>query len=195
MKDLILNNNHLNYMTQEAKQLQEWFFNDEIDKETYDLQHQFNLEEIQEKAPAIIEILINTENYILSVKNRAKSLNELAKWLDNKSAKFNKALSDCLVANDVPTGFTKGFYTDNGILYLSKSSSEEKLDIESLEEKYKKRKIECELTSQDFLKLKNSLPEELFEKLTVKEIKVDKELYELENGKIKRKDNFKVKVK
>lgn len=195
MNTLALNNLGINYMTQEARQLQEWFFNDEIDEETYELQHQFNLEEIQEKAPAIIEILINTENYIKNVKDRAKALNELGKWLEKKSEKFNEAITNCLVANNIPTGFTKGFFSENGILYLSKTSCEIKPDLEKLDTKYKKRKIELDLTAQEFMELENVLPKNLFEKIKIKEIKLDKEFYESENGKLERKSNYKVKVK
>lgn len=195
MNNLALKDLGINYLTQEAKQLQEWFFNDEIDEETYELQHQFNLEEIQQKAPYIIEILENTENFVESVKKKAKNLNELAKWLDKKSTQFNKAVADCLVANNMPTGFTKGIYTENGILYLSKSSPEIQPNIDEIDERYRKRKIECDLTSDEYNIIVNTLPKELVEKLKVKEVKLDKELYQTEIGKIPKGANYKVKVK
>ena len=120
--------------------------------------------------------------------NRLKKLKEFYK---KRFDMFSVSVTDCLLDLGVKTGQSNGIQTEKGILYLRKSVSEVKPDVEGVIDKYKLFVLSpLKLTVEEYL----LLPDSIKERVEVKEVQINKELYEEENGAYKKQINYSLKV-
>ena len=76
------------------------------------------------------------------------------------------------------TGKANGIMTSKGVLTLTKSQREIPIDLNTVDDKYKKYKVEFDVSKEELTKL-----EKVFgDRLKVSEPKLDKELYKQEVG-------------
>ena len=121
-------------------------------------------------------------------------LKEYKAFLQKGFKKFTTDGANAMLAVGIQSGQSKGIKTANGILFLSKSSKEIKPNPDEVIAKYKIYRIkEFDITDEDF----NQLPDNLRDKFKplIKEVKINKELYQADNGDFKKEEKYTIKVK
>ena len=118
---------------------------------------------------------------------------KIKEFYKSRFDKFSGKVADTMLSCGVQSGQANGIQTENGsILYLYKSKREIKPNPEEVIDKYKIYKFKpLQLSFDEYM----SLPDELKKKLQIGEITINKDLYQKENGELKKEEHYTLKVK
>lgn len=189
-------------LTQGGKEIERAFLADEIDEETLNDTREMLEIELTDKSSSLIYIYNNFVNFLgkgtgankiegtidLEIA-RLKKLKELYK---SRFDKFNKMVVETMLAIGIESGQSNGIKAPNGILFLRKSTRSIKPNVEEVLNQYKEYKIkEAKFTFEEYQKI----PEWLKGKLEIKDITINKELYEKEQTKFKTETHYNLNVK
>ena len=176
-----------------GKQLEAMFFYGDIDEETMKDTQEFLLSELEQKSNSLVILYKIFENFTEkegALNKEIKRLQALKKEYEARFENYKAKLTECMYNIGMTTGKANGIMTDKGVLTLTKSQREIPVDIEKVDDKYKKYKVEFEVSKDELTKL-----EKVFkERLKVSEPKLNKELYKQEVG-IEKQQHYSVTVK
>ena len=176
-----------------GKQLEAMFFYGDIDEETMKDTQEFLLSELEQKSNSLVILYKIFENFTEkegALNKEIKRLQALKKEYEARFENYKAKLTECMYNIGMTTGKANGIMTDKGALTLTKSQREIPVDIEKVDDKYKKYKVEFEVSKDELTKL-----EKVFkERLKVSEPKLNKELYKQEVG-IEKQQHYSVTVK
>lgn len=181
-------------MTSKGKEIYELFVNGELDKETLKDSREMLEIELQSKSNNLV-ILYNLFERFLNNKtgdlNREiKRLQELKKNYNSRFEKFKNMTAECMQALGYKTGTKSGIMTNIGVLALTKSSREVPVDLEKVDEKYRKYEIKLTVDKEILDRI-----QELVGNTEIKvNPKLNKDLYAKEVGILKY-HNYSIKVK
>jgi hypothetical protein len=181
-------------MTSKGKEIYELFVNGELDEETLKDSREMLEIELQSKSNNLV-ILYNLFERFLNNKtgnlNREiKRLQELKKNYNSRFEKFKNMTAECMQALGYKTGIKSGIMTNIGVLALTKSSREVPVDLEKVDEKYRKYEIKLTVDKDTLDKI-----QELVGNTEIKvNPKLNKDLYSKEVGILKY-HNYSIKVK
>ena len=191
-------------ITSLGRGLEDMYLNGEIDGEELKDSQEFLIAELENRSENIIKFykkmtsLIGEgtgQNKIVgAIDQEIDRLKEYKAFLQKGFKKFTTDGANAMLAVGIQSGQSKGIKTANGILFLSKSSKEIKPNPDEVIAKYKIYRIkEFDITDEDF----NQLPDDLRDKFKplIKEVKIDKELYQADNGDFKKEEKYTMKVK
>ena len=172
-------------MTNKGKEIYELFVNGELDEETLKDSREMLEIELQSKSNNLV-ILYNLFERFLNNKtgdlNREiKRLQELKKNYNSRFEKFKNITAECMQALGYKTGTKSGIMTNIGVLALTKSSREVPVDLEKVDEKYRKYEIKLTVDKDTLDKI-----QELVGNTEIKvNPKLNKDLYAEEIGILK----------
>ena len=176
-----------------GKQLEAMFFYGDIDEETMKDTQEFLLSELEQKSNSLVILYKIFDNFVDkegALNKEIKRLQALKKEYEARFENYKAKLTECMYNIGMITGKANGIMTDKGVLTLTKSQREIPVDIEKVDDKYKKHKVEFEVSKEELAKL-----EKVFgDRLKISEPKLDKELYKQEVG-IEKQQHYSVTVK
>ena len=176
-----------------GKQLEAMFFYGDIDEETMKDTQEFLLSELEQKSNSLVILYKIFENFTEkegALNKEIKRLQALKKEYEARFENYKAKLTECMYNIGMTTGKANGIMTDKGVLTLTKSQREIPIDMDKVDDKYKKYKVEFEVSKDELTKL-----EKVFkERLKVSEPKLNKELYKQEVG-IEKQQHYSVTVK
>ena len=176
-----------------GKQLEAMFFYGDIDEETMKDTQEFLLSELEQKSNSLVILYKIFENFTEkegALNKEIKRLQALKKEYEARFENYKARLTECMYNIGMNTGKANGIMTDKGVLTLTKSQREIPIDMDKVDDKYKKYKVEFEVSKDELTKL-----EKVFkERLKVSEPKLNKELYKQEVG-IEKQQHYSVTVK
>ena len=176
-----------------GKQLEAMFFYGDIDEETMKDTQEFLLSELKQKSNSLVILYKIFENFTEkegALNKEIKRLQALKKEYEARFENYKAKLTECMYNIGMTTGKANGIMTDKGVLTLTKSQREIPIDMDKVDDKYKKYKVEFEVSKDELTKL-----EKVFkERLKVSEPKLNKELYKQEVG-IEKQQHYSVTVK
>ena len=176
-----------------GKQLEAMFFYGDIDEETMKDTQEFLLSELEQKSNSLVILYKIFENFTEkegALNKEIKRLQALKKEYEARFENYKAKLTECMYNIGITTGKANGIMTDKGVLTLTKSQREIPIDMDKVDDKYKKYKVEFEVSKDELTKL-----EKVFkERLKVSEPKLNKELYKQEVG-IEKQQHYSVTVK
>ena len=188
-------------LSETGRKLTNMFLEEEIDEQTLEDSRELIKAEIEVNGGDLIDFY-NSFTRFLGTGTRDKKivgdidlqinrLKKLKEFYKKRFDRFSASVTDCLLDLGVKTGQSNGIQTEKGILYLRKSVSEVKPDVDGLIDKYKLFVLSpLKLTVEEYL----LLPDSIKERVEIKEIQINKELYEEENGAYKKQINYSLKV-
>ena len=188
-------------LSETGRKLTNMFLEEEIDEQTLEDSRELIKAEIEVNGGDLIDFYNSFTRFlgtgtgdkkvIGDIDQQINRLRNLKTFYQKRFNRFNKTVTDCLLDLGVKTGQSNGIQTEKGILYLRKSVSEVKLDVDGLIDKYKLFVLSpLKLTVEEYL----LLPDSIKERAEIKEIQINKELYEEENGAYKKQINYILKV-
>ena len=188
-------------LSETGRKLTNMFLEEEIDEQTLEDSRELIKAEIEVNGGDLIDFYNSFTRFlgtgtgdkkvIGDIDQQINRLRNLKTFYQKRFNRFNKTVTDCLLDLGVKTGQSNGIQTEKGILYLRKSVSEVKPDVDGLIDKYKLFVLSpLKLTVEEYL----LLPDSIKERAEIKEIQINKELYEEENGAYKKQINYILKV-
>ena len=176
-----------------GKQLEVMFVYGDIDEETMKDTQEFLLSELEQKSNSLVILYKIFDNFVDkegALNKEIKRLQALKKEYEARFENYKAKLTECMYNIGMTTGKANGIMTDKGVLTLTKSQREIPVDIEKVDDKYKKHKVEFEVNKEELAKL-----EKVFgDRLKISEPKLDKDLYKKEIG-IEKQQHYSVTVK
>ena len=186
-------------LSETGRKLTNLFLEEEIDEQTLEDSRELIKAEIEVNGGDLIDFYNSFTRFlgtgdkkvIGDIDQQINRLKKLKEFYKKRFDRFRTSVTDCLLDLGVKTGQSNGIQTEKGILYLRKSVSEVKPDVDGLIDKYKLFVLSpLKLTVEEYL----LLPDSIKERVEIKEIQIDKELYEEENGAYKKQINYSLKV-
>ena len=176
-----------------GKQLEALFVYGDIDEETLKDSQELLLSELERKSNSLVILYKTFDNFIDkegALNKEIKRLQNLKKEYETRFENYKSKLTECMYNIGMNTGKTNGIMTDKGVLVLTKSQREIPVDLEKVDNKYKKYEVKLEVTRDELEKL-----EKIFgDRLKISEPKLNKELYKEEVG-IQKQQHYSVTVK
>ncbi len=156
--------------------------------------HSENIVKFYKKMTSLIGEGTGQNKTVGAIDQEINRLKEYKAFLQKGFDKFTTEGANAMLAVGIQSGQAKGIKTANGILFLRKSNKEIKPNPDEVIAKYKTYRIkEFDITNDEF----EQLPDDLREKFKplIKEIKINKELYQADNGEFKKEEKYTMKVK
>lgn len=180
-------------LTNKGKEIYELFVNGELDEQALQDSREMLEIELQSKSNNLI-ILYNLFERFLNVKTgdlsrEIKRLQELKKNYTSRFDKFKEMTANCMQSLGYKTGVRSGIMTNIGVLALSKSTRENPVDLETVDEKYKKYELKLTVDKETMNKIQDLIGDT---KMTVIP-KLNKDLYAKEVGILKY-NHYSIKV-
>ena len=180
-------------LTNKGKEIYELFVNGELDEQALQDSREMLEIELQSKSNNLI-ILYNLFERFLNVKTgdlsrEIKRLQELKKNYTSRFDKFKEMTANCMQSLGYKTGVRSGIMTNIGVLALSKSTRENPVDLETVDEKYKKYELKLTVDKETMDKIQDLIGDT---KMTVIP-KLNKDLYAKEVGILKY-NHYSIKV-
>lgn len=176
-----------------GKQLEALFVYGDIDEETLKDSQELLLSELERKSNSLVILYKTFDNFIDkegALNKEIKRLQNLKKEYETRFENYKSKLTECMYNIGMNTGKANGIMTDKGVLVLTKSQREIPVDLEKVDNKYKKYEVKLEVTRDELEKL-----EKIFgDRLKISEPKLNKELYKEEVG-IQKQQHYSVTVK
>ena len=176
-----------------GKQLEAMFVYGDIDEETLKDSQEFLISEIKQKSNSLVILYKIFDNFVDkegALNKEIKRLQSLKKEYEARFENYKARLTECMYNIGMNTGKANGIMTDKGVLTLTKSQREIPIDLNTVDDKYKKYKVEFDVSKEELAKL-----EKVFgDRLKVSAPKLDKELYKQEVG-IQKQQHYSVTVK
>ena len=176
-----------------GKQLEAMFVYGDIDEETLKDSQEFLINELEQKSNSLVILYKIFDNFVDkegALSKEIKRLQALKKEYEVRFENYKARLTECMYNIGMTTGKSNGIMTDKGVLTLTKSQREILIDLNTVDDKYKKYKVEFDVSKEELIKL-----EKVFgDRLKVSEPKLDKELYKQEVG-IQKQQHYSVTVK
>lgn len=180
-------------LTTTGKQLEALFVYGDIDEETLKDSQELLLSELERKSNSLVILYKTFDNFIDkegALNKEIKRLQNLKKEYETRFENYKSKLTECMYNIGMNTGKVNGIMTDKGVLVLTKSQREIPVDLEKVDNKYKKYEVKLEVTRDELEKL-----EKIFgDRLKISEPKLNKELYKEEVG-IQKQQHYSVTVK
>ena len=188
-------------LSETGRKLTNMFLEEEIDEQTLEDSRELIKAEIEVNGGDLIDFYNSFTRFLGTgtgdkkivgdIDQQINRLKKLKEYYKKRFNRFSASVTDCLLDLGVKTGQSNGIQTEKGILYLRKSVSEIKPDVDGLIDKYKLFVLSpLKLTVEEYL----LLPDSIKERVEIKEIQINKELYEEENGAYKKQINYSLKV-
>lgn len=180
-------------LTNKGREIYELFVNGELDEQALQDSREMLEIELQSKSNNLI-ILYNLFERFLNVKTgdlsrEIKRLQELKKNYTSRFDKFKEMTANCMQSLGYKTGVRSGIMTNIGVLALSKSTRENPVDLETVDEKYKKYELKLTVDKETMNKIQDLIGDT---KMTVIP-KLNKDLYAKEVGILKY-NHYSIKV-
>ena len=176
-----------------GKQLEAMFVYGDIDEETLKDSQEFLISELEQKSNSLVILYKIFDNFVDkegALNKEIKRLQNLKKEYEARFENYKARLTECMYNIGMTTGKANGIMTDKGVLTLTKSQREIPIDLNTVDDKYKKYKVEFDVSKEELTKL-----EKVFgDRLKVSEPKLDKDLYKQEVG-IQKQQHYSVTVK
>lgn len=180
-------------LTDSGRKLESLFFYEEIDEVTLKDSRELLMSELENKSSNIVSIFNNYSSYIGKdglINKEIERLKNIKKSYEDKFESFKYNVTECMFTLGFKTGKSNGIMTEQGVLTLNKSQREVPVDINKLDDKYKKFTVTVDVSKEELEKLNT-----LFEgRLKISEPKLNKDLYKLD-FEIVKETHYSVSVK
>lgn len=184
---------NLYQLSNTGKQLEAMFVYGDIDEETLKDSQEFLLSELEQKSNSLVILYKIFDNFVDkegALNKEIKRLQNLKKEYESRFENYKARLTECMYNIGMTTGKANGIMTEQGVLTLNKSQREVPVDINKLDDKYKKFTVTVDVSKEELEKLNT-----LFEgRLKISEPKLNKDLYKLD-FEIVKETHYNVSVK
>ena len=188
-------------LSENGKKLENMFVYGEIDEETLKDSQELLLSELENKSNSLVVLYKTFETYVGKkspktdderglITKEIKRLQNLKKEYETRFENYKARLTECMYNIGMTTGKSNGVMTDKGVLTLTKSQKEIPVDMNNVDEKYKKYEVKFDVSKDEL----NKLMKFFGNRLKVSEPKLNKELYKKEVG-IKKEQCYSMTVK
>ena len=172
-----------------GRELEALFFYGDIDEDTLKDGQEMLMYELEHKSNSLITLYKKFEELVgkNNPKNdeekgliwkEVKRLQNYKKDCNMRFENYKTRLTECMYKIGITTGKSNGIMTDRGVLTMTKSQKEVPIDMNDVDDKYKKYEVKFDVNKEEL----DKLMEVFGDRLKVSEPKLDKELYKKEVG-------------
>lgn len=172
-----------------GRELEALFFYGDIDEDTLKDGQEMLMYELEHKSNSLITLYKKFEELVgkKNPKNNeekgliwkeVKRLQDYKKDCNMRFENYKTRLTECMYNIGMNTGKSNGIMTDKGVLTMTKSQKEVPIDMNDVDDRYKKYEVKFDVSKEELDKLMKVFGK----RLKVSEPKLDKELYKKEVG-------------
>lgn len=172
-----------------GKELEALFFYGDIDEDTLKDSQELLISELENKSNSLVILYKKFEELVGKkspkteedkglIRKEIKRLQDYKKDCDVRFENYKARLTECMYNIGMNTGKSNGIMTDKGVLTMTKSQKEIPIDMNDVDDKYKKYEVKFDVSKEELDKLMKVFGK----RLKVSEPKLDKELYKKEIG-------------
>lgn len=172
-----------------GKELEALFFYEDIDEDTLKDSQELLISELENKSNSLVILYKKFEELVGKkspkteedkglIRKEIKRLQDYKKDCDVRFENYKTRLTECMYNIGMNTGKSNGIMTDKGVLTMTKSQKEIPVDLNNVDDKYKKYEVKFDVNKNELDKLMKVFGD----RLKVSEPKLDKELYKKEIG-------------
>lgn len=176
-------------LSSEGRKLEELFFYGDIDEDTLKDSQELLISELENKSNSLVILYKKFEELVGKkspkteedkglIRKEIKRLQDYKKDCDVRFENYKTRLTECMYNIGMNTGKSNGIMTDKGVLTMTKSQKEIPVDLNNVDDKYKKYEVKFDVNKNELDKLMKVFGD----RLKVSEPKLDKELYKKEIG-------------
>ena len=188
-------------LSEDGKKLESMFVYGDIDEETLKDSQELLISELENKSSSLVMLYKTFETFVGKkspktddekglITKEIKRLQNLKKEYEVRFENYKSRLTECMYNIGMNTGKSNGIMTDKGVLTLTKSQKEIPVDLNKVDEKYKKYEVKLDVSKNELEKLIKVFGD----RLKISEPKLNKELYKKEVG-IEKEQNYSMTVK
>lgn len=172
-----------------GKELEALFFYGDIDEETLKDSQELLISELENKSNSLVILYKKFEELVGKkspkteedkglIRKEIKRLQDYKKDCEIRFENYKARLTECMYNIGMNTGKSNGIMTDKGVLTMTKSQKEIPVDMNNVDDKYKKYEVRFDVSKSELDKLMKVFGD----RLKVSEPKLNKELYKKEVG-------------
>ena len=176
-------------LSSEGRKLEELFFYGDIDEDTLKDSQELLISELENKSNSLVILYKKFEELVGKkspkndeekglIRKEIKRLQDYKKDCEIRFENYKARLTECMYNIGMNTGKSNGIMTDKGVLTMTKSQKEISIDMNDVDDKYKKYEVKFDVNKNELDKLMKVFGD----RLKVSEPKLDKELYKKEVG-------------
>ena len=172
-----------------GRELEALFFYGDIDEDTLKDSQELLMSELESKSSSLITLYKKFEELAGKkspkndeekglIRKEIKRLQDYKKDCEARFENYKARLTECMYNIGMNTGKSNGIMTDKGVLTMTKSQKEIPIDMNEVDDKYKKYEVKLDVNKDELEKLMKVFGN----RLKVSEPKLNKELYKKEIG-------------
>ena len=172
-----------------GRELEALFFYGDIDEDTLKDSQELLISELENKSNSLVILYKKFEELVGKkspkteedkglIRKEIKRLQDYKKDCETRFENYKTRLTECMYNIGMNTGKSNGIMTDRGVLTMTKSQKEVPIDMNDVDDKYKKYEVKFDVNKEELGKLMKVFGK----RLKVSEPKLDKELYKNEVG-------------